>query len=69
MYRVVIVDNNPNPIPCWSGRYQWVCNGNLGGVAGGFNRGIAVALSQGALVITLLDQDSVITDETLAFLR
>lgn len=68
-YRVVIVDNNTNPIPCWSGRYQWVCNGNLGGVAGGFNRGIAVALSQGAHVITLLDQDSVITDDTLAFLR
>jgi rhamnosyltransferase len=64
---VVLVDNNPTPDPRLD-RFRDLSgpgvpveilrNGNRGGLAGGFNLGIRAALSHGATLITLLDQDS-----------
>lgn len=39
-------------------RVKMIYNHNQGGVAGGFNRGIATAILEGVAWITLLDQDS-----------
>ena len=47
----------------------YICNANQGGIAGGFNRGVAAALDAGARIITLLDQDSRITPAGLQGLR
>lgn len=46
-----------------------VQNHNIGGVAGGFNRGVAAALQHGATWITLLDQDSELSPAQLERLR
>ena len=46
-----------------------VQNQNIGGVAGGFNRGVATALQHGATWVTLLDQDSDLRPAQLDQLR
>ena len=69
-FLVVLVDNNveahadwlgpqiqPNQLPESSGLHL-LHNNNLGGVAGGFNRGVQHAIGLGAQWVTLLDQDS-----------
>lgn len=43
-------------------------NNNLGGVAGGFNRGIECAIANNATWITLLDQDSRLAPYSLKYL-
>ncbi len=68
-YSLVLVDNNPSPCQTWPDRYCVIDNQNSGGVAGGFNCGIHFALSRGAQWITLLDQDSDITEDALSSLR
>ena len=76
-FGVVLVDNNPGagdapPQPLMSAgghRYRWIANGNCGGVAGGFNRGIAVAIAAGANFVTLLDQDSILDSYSMRCLR
>jgi rhamnosyltransferase len=65
---VVLVQNNPKtypkltPVPkdllSRDSRIIVVYNHNVGGVAGGFNRGIESAIRHGMEWITLLDQDS-----------
>lgn len=68
-FLVVLVQNNAKHcdhqlIKCLQGLgrehigLHVVFNRNLGGVAGGFNRGVEYAISEGADWITLLDQDS-----------
>lgn len=62
---IIFVDNNSVPEPALQGLEKYslvsvVWNGNKGGIAGGFNRGISVAMDHGASFITLLDQDSII---------
>jgi rhamnosyltransferase len=59
--QLIIVDNNPELdqhdfLP--DQECILVQNHNLGGIAGGLNRGIATACKVGAFWITLLDQDS-----------
>lgn len=76
-FGVVLVDNNPDSAVSTfhpyhnlsQHRYRWVSNGNVGGIAGGFNRGVATAIEAGASVITLLDQDSIIDEHSLRWLR
>jgi rhamnosyltransferase len=70
-FLVVLVDNQPRPdhgsiadLPAAAR----IINRNRGGVAGGFNRGVERALSLGANVITLLDQDSRLTAHQLRHL-
>lgn len=46
-----------------------VFNYNVGGVAGGFNRGVEAAIAQGVNWITLLDQDSRVSPLDLKRLR
>ena len=68
-YFVVVVNNNPN-------RSSTNCvvatavvhHHNRFGLAGGFNAGVAYAIESGAESITLLDQDSVISPDSLACL-
>ncbi|MEB3319642.1 MAG: hypothetical protein VKI63_01715 [Cyanobium sp.] len=60
---VILVDNNPLPIPahampCRSEQIATIPNRNRGGIAGGLNAGIRLAYSMGARWITLLDMDS-----------
>lgn len=63
----VLVDNRPSPeaSDLWRGCEVvagcTIPNGNVGGVAGGYNRGVCAARRLGANVITLLDQDSRLT--------
>jgi rhamnosyltransferase len=58
---LVLVDNNPRTsiasINLPEGA-ELLFNGNSGGIAGGFNRGVQSALAAGSTWITLLDQDS-----------
>lgn len=69
---VVLVDNNPETdtqaqspvVGC-----QLLLNFNTGGIAGGLNRGIDLALRNGAAWITLLDQDSRIDPPQIRRLR
>jgi rhamnosyltransferase len=67
----VLVDNRPSPEPSdlWRGCEAvaacTIPNGNVGGVAGGYNRGVCAARRLGADVITLLDQDSRLTGAQL----
>ena len=76
-FGLVFVDNNPYGdnilvTPSFNtddDRLRWVCNGNRGGVAGGFNRGIIEAMEAGAGFITLLDQDSSLDSQSLQYLR
>jgi rhamnosyltransferase len=56
----VIVDQEPHVI-C-------ILNENQGGVAGGFNRGVQLAVALGVQWITLLDQDSVLQAHELSLL-
>lgn len=73
-FSIVFVDNNKEPdsgisaLAEASGCFV-IWNGNRGGIAGGFNRGIMYALSAGAKFITLLDQDSLIETDSLFNLR
>ena len=46
-----------------------VQNRNAGGLAGGLNRGVDVALQRGSEVITLLDQDSEVDADTILKLQ
>ena len=65
---VVAVSNNDieRPgIPCT----VLVQNRNAGGLAGGLNRGVEVALERGSDVITLLDQDSEVDADTILKLQ
>ena len=63
-FRVVLVDNRTpqhradRPAATLSSKAELVVNHNRGGLAGGFNRGVAHAIRTGASTITLLDQDS-----------
>ena len=73
---VVLVQNNPSDLkefPAEMAATQQglhiVFNHNVGGVAGGFNRGVDVAIAKGADWITLLDQDSRLTPTDLQRLR
>ena len=63
--KVVLVQNNPghlSNLPVAFHRSEQgpslIDNQNVGGVAGGFNRGVDAAIAGGADWITLLDQDS-----------
>lgn len=65
--KVVVVDNSPVPDRSRHAllRAQGmtvVVNGNVGGLAGAYNRGIGVLLDQGCDLCFLLDQDSEIRD-------
>jgi rhamnosyltransferase len=76
---VVLIQNDPRlDVPSWpesldglktDPRIHCLVNRNRGGVAGGFNRGIAWAVDAGATWITLLDQDSDLRAEDLLRLR
>lgn len=71
---LILVDNNANPEPEIAAMGQiegcWVIwNGNRGGIAGGFNRGVSAAVRSGAHFVTLLDQDSAIEPAAFACLR
>jgi len=58
---VVLVDNNPEADPRTPSPVQGcqrLLNYNRGGIAGGLNRGVALACQNHAKWITLLDQDS-----------
>lgn len=70
---VVLVDNNPLPdarIAALDGGGVRVIHwANRGGLAGGFNAGIGVAVAAGVQWVTLLDQDSVIDPRSLLLLR
>lgn len=63
-FRVVLVDNRTpqhmtdQPATALSSKADVVVNHNRGGLAGGFNRGVAHAILKGARTISLLDQDS-----------
>ena len=66
---VVAVNNNP---PSWSLKgivaSTVVNHHNRNGLAGGLNAGVAKAIEDGADFITLLDQDSVVSSESLVCL-
>jgi len=63
---VVAVNNNPSgPEGLSSVCDAVVHHHNRSGLAGGLNEGVAQALADGAAVITLLDQDSLISSESL----
>ena len=57
----VLVDSEPGVI--------YVHNSNLGGIAGGFNRGIERIIAEGVQWVTLLDQDSRLASSALIRLR
>lgn len=74
--QVVLVQNNPSDGPALPAALQqpqeWlriISNHNVGGVAGGFNRGVVAAIAAGADWITLLDQDSRLDPADLQRLR
>lgn len=74
--QVVLVQNNPShlsDLPTALKRYEQglhlIHNHNVGGVAGGFNRGVDAAIAGGADWITLLDQDSRLLPADLQRLR
>lgn len=73
---VVLVQNNPSDLKGFPAalqpsqeRLHIISNHNVGGVAGGFNRGVDVAIAKGADWITLLDQDSRLPPTDLQRLR
>lgn len=76
---VVLIQNDPKPdAPSWPkslmmlqsrSHIHCLVNRNLGGVAGGFNRGVKWAVDGGASWITLLDQDSDLRAEDIGRLR
>lgn len=76
-FPVVVVDNNPDPsmspqlrsLVEGDPQLHRLENRNRGGVAGGFNRGIELAIRAGAEWVTLLDQDSRLRVEELSCLR
>ncbi len=68
---IVLVDNNQHPTMSPISppeQAELVANGNRGGIAGGFNRGIECALAAGSTWITLLDQDSRIEADQIPLL-
>ena len=73
-FRVVLVDNRTpqhradRPAATLSSTAELEVNHNRGGLAGGFNRGVAHAIRTGASTITLLDQDSRIEAEQILLL-
>jgi len=73
---VVLVQNNPGHLSMLPAALQrseqglrLIDNQNVGGVAGGFNRGIDAAIAGGVDWITLLDQDSRLLPADLHRLR
>ena len=63
---VVVVNNNPSDLPDLPAHSQAVVNHhNRSGLAGGLNAGVEQAIRDGAAVVTLLDQDSLISAEAL----
>ena len=73
---VVLVQNNSSGSPQFpialkqlQVRPSIILNHNIGGVAGGFNRGVDSAIAAGAEWITLLDQDSRVSPSDLNRLR
>lgn len=68
---VVLVDNNPRPSKASVNppeQAELLFNGNRGGIAGGFNRGVQCAVAAGSTWITLLDQDSRIEPQEIVLL-
>lgn len=71
-FLVVVVDNNPRQLALDAPEIpgcRLLLNDNVGGIAGGLNRGVDFALEAGAQWITLLDQDSRIDVGKIACLR
>jgi rhamnosyltransferase len=67
---VVAVNNNTTPRSAQAlAQGCWLDNANRGGLAGGLNRGIEVALLAGCQTITLLDQDSALSQEAVLTLH
>lgn len=67
-FYIVLVDNNPEAkasVVSIPGQVKLITNANIGGIAGGFNRGIESAIAAGAKWITLLDQDSRINSKCI----
>lgn len=58
-------DGNRPPLD----KILFIDNANIGGLAGGLNRGVAVAISEGIQAITLLDQDSELSSEAILALQ
>ena len=74
--QVMLVQNNPSDghelsvsLQQLQARPRIIPNHNIGGVAGGFNRGVDAAIAGGAEWITLLDQDSRVSPSDLQRLR
>ena len=74
--QVILVQNNlsnghdlPVPLQQLQVSLRIIPNNNIGGVAGGFNRGVDSAIAGGAEWITLLDQDSRVSPSDLQLLR
>ena len=66
---VVVVNNNPVDWPLEGVSASIVVgHHNQEGLAGGFNSGVNQAIADGAEFITLLDQDSIISSESLLLL-
>ncbi|CBJ52030.1 glycosyltransferase family 2 protein [Ralstonia solanacearum] len=62
---VVVVDNSPAPVTALQGGFglpnvRFIENGNRGGIAGAFNRGIEVLLADGVDRVYFFDQDSAV---------
>lgn|GEM_PF-2098213 len=70
---LVLVDNNDQPdarlVALVGQNCRLIHHGNRGGLAGGFNAGIRLAITAGACWISLLDQDSWIEPADLLRLR
>ena len=65
-YEVIVVNNNPVGYSIEGIiATKVVPHHNLHGLAGGFNAGVSQALADGADCVTLLDQDSIISSESL----
>jgi rhamnosyltransferase len=77
---LIVIDNEPksgcalsnlledrctNGVSSRTGILHILHHGNVGGLAGAFNRGIEFAIALGASTITLLDQDSLISPDHL----
>ena len=76
LYVVLISNNTSEKENNMSRRFDSSVNGlkiifnhNVGGVAGGFNRGVDAAIAEGVDWITLLDQDSRLSPKDLQRLR
>jgi len=74
MPRLLAIDNSPQADP---ERAQWLTeegvtylfNGNEGGIAGAFNRGLRALFAEGAAAVALFDQDSRASDDYFPTMR